>query len=256
MGALPAWAEKDPRLWRRVGSGCSAPGTRPRAPKRGDTPKCQTGRIWRIEREGSEKVLMSIPRKHHYIPVFYLKQWAGADRHVCEYRRVREKNVTRRKFPDGTGYKKDLYRIEGMPGPVAQMFESSFMHWEDTQASYALKKIVGGDLTPWDGKMRSAWTRFILSLRFRNPESVSIIKRQVLNVWNATVDNLRINYNKPRCETDPATFEEFMARTEPEAPHKAALILLRTIIDNPRVGPGYSECTGAGYPWRAPALPC
>ena len=36
---------------------------------------------------------------------------------------------------------------------------------------------------------------------------------------------------------DPPTFEQFMARTEPEAPHKAALMLLQQIIDNQRVGP-------------------
>ena len=47
-----------------------------------------------------ESLVMNEPRKHQYIPVFYLKQWAGADRRVCEYRRVMPgKVVTRRTFP-------------------------------------------------------------------------------------------------------------------------------------------------------------
>jgi hypothetical protein len=180
---------------------------------------------------------VNIPRKHHYVPVFYLRQWTGTDGRLCEYRRVSHKIVTRRTFPDGTGYEKDLYRVDGLPDSLSQIVESSFMRMVDTEANYALQKIIGDDRTPWDGKMRSAWTRFILSLRFRNPESVYVIKRQMLDVWRAGVDNLRANYDKLRRVTDPPTFEEFMARTEPEAPHKAAANLLRDIIDNTRVGP-------------------
>jgi hypothetical protein len=180
---------------------------------------------------------VTTPRKHHYIPVFYLKQWAGGDRQVCEYRRVGGKVIARRRFPDGTGYKVDLYRLDGVPDPVAQVFESTFMRMVDTDANYALQKIVRGDQTPWDAKMRSAWTRFILSLRFRNPESVEVIKRQMVDVWSATLDGLRLTYDKRRHSTDPPTFEEFIAQTEPEAPYKAALNLLQEIIDNPRVGP-------------------
>jgi hypothetical protein len=140
-------------------------------------------------------------------------------------------------FPAGTGYEKDLYRVEGLPDALAQAVESKFMHMVDTEANYALQKIVSGDDTPWDARMRSAWTRFILSLRFRNPEAVHVIKRQMEDVWKAGVDNLQANYDKLRRPSDPPTFEEFMALTEPEAPHKAALMLLQQIIDNQRVGP-------------------
>jgi Protein of unknown function (DUF4238) len=145
--------------------------------------------------------------------------------------------VTRRTFPAGTGYEKDLYRVEGLPDALAQGVESQFMHMVDTEANYALDKIVSGDPTPWDSRMRSAWTRFILSLRFRNPKAVHVIKRQMQDVWKAGVDNLQDNYDKLHRLTDPETFEEFMARTEPEAPQKAALTLLQEIIDNQRVGP-------------------
>jgi hypothetical protein len=184
-----------------------------------------------------ESLFMSEPRKHHYIPVFYLKQWAGQDRQVCGYRVQPGKIVSRRKFPDGTGYKHDLYRIDGASGLVAQEVERKFMHMVDTQANYALQKLARGDSTLLDGKMRSGWTRFILSLLFRNPEAVSTIKRQMVGVWEGTLENMRINYGKVRYVGDPLTFEEFVARTESVAPYKAALYLLQEIIDNPRIGP-------------------
>jgi hypothetical protein len=100
---------------------------------------------------------VSIPRKHHYIPVFCLKQWRGPDRRLCEYKRVVGKIVTRRTFPDGTGYERDLYRIDGLPEALAHEVESKFMHFVDTEANYALQKIIAGDPTPWDARMRSAW---------------------------------------------------------------------------------------------------
>ena len=30
---------------------------------------------------------MAVGQKHHYLPVFYLKQWAGPDRRLCEFSR-------------------------------------------------------------------------------------------------------------------------------------------------------------------------
>src|SRR5262245_7595033 len=98
---------------------------------------------------------MSIPRKHHYSPVFYLEQWTGADRQLCEYRRLSvtgqpDRVFARRKFPAGTGYEKNLYRVDGLPEHLAQAVESTFMQMVDTDAKYALNKIVSGDKTPWD----------------------------------------------------------------------------------------------------------
>jgi hypothetical protein len=105
----------------------------------------------------------------------------------------------------------------------------------DTVANYALQRIIAGDPTPWDARMRSAWVRFILSLRFRNPEAVMVIKQHMLDIWKAGVDYLRNNYPQLRRGTDPPTFDEYMARTDPEAPYKAALEFLQEIIDNQRM---------------------
>jgi hypothetical protein len=144
--------------------------------------------------------------------------------------------VTRRTFPDGTGYLKDLYRVDGLPDAIAQEVEQQFMAPVDTDANHALQKLVRGDSAPWDSKMRSAWTRFILSLRFRNPEAVAVIKGQMVTVWNAVLENMRRNYDTTRYDGDPPTFEEFLARTDSLTPLKAAMRLLTESIDNPRTG--------------------
>jgi hypothetical protein len=111
------------------------------------------------------------------------------------------------------------------------------MHMIDTEAARALQKIVNGDQTLWPGETRSAWVRFLLSLRFRNPEAVAIIKRQLVNIWDAGVAALKANYETIKQPGYPATFEDYMARTEPSAPFKGALVMLQEIIDNQRLGP-------------------
>jgi hypothetical protein len=48
-------------------------------------------------------------QKHHYIPKFYLKQWAGPDGRICEFSRPHKEVKPRMVFPDGTGYERGLY---------------------------------------------------------------------------------------------------------------------------------------------------
>lgn len=108
------------------------------------------------------------PRKHHYIPVCYLKQWANTeDRRLCEHKLIPNRGVKpRRTSPAGTGYQLDLYRAEGLPDEMAQDFEKKFMNLVDTDASRALEKILMGDTDNWPEPLRSGWTRFMLSLFF------------------------------------------------------------------------------------------
>jgi hypothetical protein len=75
---------------------------------------------------------MSDPSKHHYIPAFYLRQWA-TNGFLCEMRKIREKVVVHSKAPGGTGWQKDLYKIEGVAPQIAQHFERTFMHMVDTE---------------------------------------------------------------------------------------------------------------------------
>jgi hypothetical protein len=97
--------------------------------------------------------------KHHYMPEFYLKQWVGADGRLCEYRRWPGRISRKRQFPAATGYKIDLYKVDGAPTEVAHQFESIFMRGVDTDASIALEKLASGDKTPWSARLRSAWVR-------------------------------------------------------------------------------------------------
>ena len=119
--------------------------------------------------------LLTEPRKHHYIPVFYLKQWVKSEKaQLCEYKLITGYGVKpRRTAPKGTGYQTDLYRINGVPDEVAQHFEKRFMQRVDGRASQALEALISGHANNLDGELRSSWARFVVSLFFRNPECLS-----------------------------------------------------------------------------------
>jgi hypothetical protein len=183
--------------------------------------------------------LVSEPRKHHYIPVCYLKQWANTqDCRLCEHKLVPGHGVKwRRTSPAGTGYQIDLYRVNGVPDDVAQDFEKQFMHLVDTDAAHALNQIVAEQTDNWLEPLRSGWTRFIISLLFRNPEAVAVIKGHIVEMWDEGVKALEADYSARRRPGDPETFEEFHAKANPHAAQIGAANFLAEVIDNDRVGP-------------------
>lgn len=139
---------------------------------------------------------MGDPRKHHYIPAFYLRQWA-TEGFLCEMRKIHGKVVVHSKAPDGTGWKKDLYKIEGVAPGISQHFERTFMHMVDTEAAEAMRSFISGNMDVLI-RERNAWIRFLLSLLFRNPEAVAELQGHVITLYQDSVETLRKNYEKLR----------------------------------------------------------
>ena len=63
---------------------------------------------------------MTNPLKHHYIPIFYLKSWLGADNHISVFQIRHHKVRVKRKHPSATGYVISLYTITRLPPEQAQ----------------------------------------------------------------------------------------------------------------------------------------
>ena len=126
---------------------------------------------------------MNDPRRHHYNPEFYLGEWTAPDGLLCEIKKAYGKVEVQPKSPRATGFEHDLYRTDGVSDEQALHVEKNFMSPLDNDAARALQKIVSGDRTEWSGKERTAWTTFILSLFFRSPENVTIIKDHIRDLW-------------------------------------------------------------------------
>ena len=151
-----------------------------------------------------QEVFLSIRRDHHYVPKFYLKRWALTDGQLCEYKRGRGRIHTRSTYPKGTGYERDLYRVEGLPDHLAHMVETKFMHWSILRPTMQSKKLLAAMKRRGTRRCAMPGLDLFLSLRFRNPEAVkNCIKEQMREVWKAGIENLRVNYETKRRPTDP-----------------------------------------------------
>lgn len=108
--------------------------------------------------------------------MFYLKQWAGDDGKLWEYKERYRGVLPRRVFADSTGYRHGLYSVPGMPPEKRQYVETTYMSWVDNHAAVALKAMLDESRLALDFPLRFkvAWARFLFSLTFRSP---NVIKR-------------------------------------------------------------------------------
>ena len=137
---------------------------------------------------------MSKEGKHHYIPIFYLKQWAGADGRLCEFSKPYDTVKPRFVHPDGTGFVHGLYKVPGLPPDVSQYIERYFMQRADSKAAIAFKalldpKVTEGDLT-WDMKIHRAM--FLYGLILRSPAHVAKVQKSVAERKPIIVDRVKL----------------------------------------------------------------
>ena len=61
------------------------------------------------ELEGED---LSEPRRHHYVPVFYLSAWCGVDNRLQGYRKDTTEVKSLRVSPKDTAVERDLYAFQ------------------------------------------------------------------------------------------------------------------------------------------------
>jgi hypothetical protein len=111
----------------------------------------------------------------HYLPQFYLRQWAGADGKVIRYVRTPTGRLHERQVgPRGAGFEPDLYAT---PPAVRwetydpNIIETGFMSPIDNAAALVLRKLVSGAYELDDGE-RTSWAIFLNSLAHRHRDAL------------------------------------------------------------------------------------
>ena len=150
------------------------------------------------------------PRDHHCIPVFYLKQWAGANRKVIEYNRKHGNFLKKPVGPKATGFQTKLYAFPELPADMAQHIEDVFLRYADSAASDALKRHLSGGQN-WTGELRSAWSRFIVSLLTRHPDVMADLRVATMKSWERAGPHSQRRHEETKEAHDPATFDEYIA---------------------------------------------
>ncbi len=139
---------------------------------------------------------MNEPRKHHYIPQFYLSNWCAADGRVVYYRRMPGRVVEGRIAPRSTGFEKDLYTLAHLHDSVRQAVEKEVTAEVDSRAAIALRKMIASrSADGLDRSERLAWTSFVVSLPIRNPAAVADIKQgSTSSVMESAIETAKERY--------------------------------------------------------------
>lgn len=180
---------------------------------------------------------MSVPKNHHYLPVFFMQRWASDDGRVTEFRRPYRDLAIKKKYPAATGYMVELYANRNKADPIErQALELIFMQKVDDQAANALAFLEEHGKKPNEPELTSAWSRFLMSLLHRSPERVNYLIRRIEEFEDKTLnDQLKEKYPVLRQPGDPATFEEWLDKQGPIGPD-LLVQLLRMLIDSDNVG--------------------
>lgn len=176
---------------------------------------------------------MSDPIKHHYIPQFYLREWADASGKLVRYYRPHKKVVATRTAPKSTGYEEGLYSVESTAPEHRNAIEKDFMSPKvDDPAAQAMQALIAMDPARLTDDLRVAWTRFVMSLHVRNPERVEQIKQAAAE---GLKESLRANpeeYEKRRGPGDAPTLLEWAEQNTPAIFGDQGMRMLPGVIEH------------------------
>ena len=175
------------------------------------------------------------PEKHHFMPAFQQQQWTvGKDGNICEMKLINRKVVPKRVHPNASGYMRNLYTTDGLPTDKAQYLETDFFKPLDAKASNALNFLLNLNKQQWPVELRQNWTHYLMSLMYRHPETVSIVKDHSKTIWREGIASLEPDYANHRRPNDPDALADFFAFNRPAAAQVGATKLMMRIVSNDR----------------------
>ena len=176
----------------------------------------------------------SEPKRHHYIPQFYLRQWCGSDGQFCEYSRPYTIVKPRRIHPKATGYEKELYAGSALPETMKTTIETEFFGRVDQEGSDMLRRLKSASTINLSSNERLLWARFLISLTQRNPEKVAWLAERWPTMLRESVQEMQSDYDILRKQDWPITFEEFKSKIEVDPLENSGILTLPSIINLPQ----------------------
>jgi hypothetical protein len=179
---------------------------------------------------------MNAPLDHHFIPAFFLAQWAGVDGKLVEYTIKHQKLIAKPVGPRATGFEAKLYSFPELPPEAAQFIEQKFFDYADRVAADALKLHLSGSSTGWTTEIISAWSRFVIALHLRHPDAMPELRAAARSVWDGNGSKYQKEYEAMRRPEDPLTFDEYLAAKDPLTGTKMHVNMIIKVFDNDILG--------------------
>ncbi len=127
---------------------------------------------------------------HHYVPQFYLKQWAEPDGRVPNYRWIKDRAVFGR-IPStkGTGFEPDLYAREHVPPEEKHKVETGFFQVLDSKAAIIHARLTRQERFTFTVEERMDWAMFLAAANARTPDKIAHFKATLPESVRANLRN-------------------------------------------------------------------
>ena len=176
--------------------------------------------------------------RHHYIPVFYLQSWTDVCGKLYEFSRPRLQVASKHVVPKSTGFERHLYSIAGLPKEQQSVLEDKFFRDVDTIASDALRYMINTGGHDMNVHLRNGWSRFLNSLRQRQPEQVARLKQMSLERLEGILERVKVEAGSGEVPSLPAgvNFDRFADHMRQSVRDKDWADVLQHVIDSSNVG--------------------
>lgn len=186
---------------------------------------------------------MNAPIDHHFIPAFFLAQWADGSGKLVEYTIKHDKVIAKSVGPRATGYEPHLYSFPELPPDAAHFLEAVFFNYADRVAADALRNHLSAAPAPWTTELISAWSRFVIALHLRHPDAMPELRAAAKSVWDGGSDASQAQYEAIRKPEDPPTFDEYLAVRDPLTATKVSVNMIVKVFDNDILGKHLNNMT-------------
>ena len=198
-----------------------------------------------------------LPRRHHYIPEFYLKRWADGSGRLVQFSKPWNDLVKpKRVYPKETGFVNHLYELKGVGIDNPSRLEQEYFSPIDSRAADVLAKIERGDWG-FTEKERTAWGQFLLALVTRHPNHVRSTRDYVHKFMNSISPEEERRWAKRRREGDARTMRDALqSLSMRDFMDREALRLMATFSQNEKYGTHIINMKWATrkMPYDVPAL--
>jgi hypothetical protein len=174
------------------------------------------------------------PRRHHYIPEFYQRQWAGEDKRVERYERINGQVIRRRVFPGAAGFMENLYRHPraDMDEWDAQALEWVIFQRIDDAGAKALEALLSDPGALRNNDVRGHWAVFLRTMLLRTPYQMTAVLASLEKIWREA--DVSEGYAEIRKPGMPETGTEFLETLNPNEAKESAFRMFADAVGSDR----------------------
>ncbi len=177
--------------------------------------------------------MLQEPKKHHYIPVFYLKRWCDCDGKVHAVRNLSGRIIRNKRAPKYLCFEENLYSYnQDFQTENRAKIETNFFKPLDSEVARIVSQMIQGKMLADSDIV--LWATFLLSMRVRTPNIVDKLKNEGQRVLTRELESAKREYDELTHPDDLATPLDWIRVNHPGLLESVGVGQLPKIASYPR----------------------